>query len=247
MTGFILVVAVLMLVLYLRQHAPSRSRDRVSYGFAGAASGSATNDDSVTGGEFGGAEASFGRILRRRVMPGLSMLLLLLVPCVPAANADDTLPVVDHVALDRYIGRWYEVARLPNRFERACAGDVTATYTSLPQGQLAVVNQCRKADGTLMAARGVARPAGKTPSARLEVRFAPAWLGFLPIVWGDYWIIALADDYSWSLVGSPDREYLWILSRQPSMAREQTDALLARAHRLGFDTSRIIHVENRAQ
>lgn len=181
------------------------------------------------------------------MMLALRLLLLLSVAGVQAANAADNLPVVEHVALDRYIGRWYEVARLPNRFERACAGDVTATYALLPQGRLAVVNQCRKADGTVMAARGVARPVDKTSTARLEVRFAPAWLGFLPIVWGDYWIIALADDYSWSLVGSPDREYLWILSRHPSMEREQVNALLARANRLGFDTSRIIQVENRAQ
>lgn len=157
--------------------------------------------------------------------------------------ADSELPTVSHVDLTRYMGRWYEVARLPNRFEQNCVGDVTADYAVLPGGRLSVVNQCRVADGRLIAAHGVARlanPAGTT--AKLKVRFAPAWLGFLPFVWGDYWVLALAEDYSWAVVGAPDRQYLWVLSRTPGMAESQIDTLLAKVIPLGFDVSKVVRV-----
>ena len=159
--------------------------------------------------------------------------------------ANDALPTVPSVDLQRYAGRWYEVARLPNRFERKCVGDVTATYGLRAGGGLDVLNQCRLADGSMISAKGVARLAEKNGStARLEVRFAPEWLGFLPFVWGGYWVIALADDYSWSMVGAPDREYLWILSRNPGMARSDINALLVKAQAMGFDTSSIVYVQN---
>lgn len=161
-------------------------------------------------------------------------------PCVRA----DALPVVERVELERYAGRWYEVARLPNRFERKCAEDITATYKLLPQKRLDVLNQCRKSDGSLMSARGLARSADGS-SSRLEVRFAPSWLGIFPFVWGDYWVIDLADDYSWSMVGSPDRKYLWILSRQPALDDAQMKPLLEKAGALGFDTANVVQVKNR--
>ena len=76
--------------------------------------------------------------------------------------------------------------------------------------------------------------------ARLKVRFAPAWLGFLPVVWGDYWIIGLAEDYSWAVVGSPDREYLWILARTPRLDEERSAAARGIARANGFDVERLI-------
>jgi apolipoprotein D and lipocalin family protein len=157
------------------------------------------------------------------------------------------LPVVEHVTLERYAGRWYEVARLPNRFERECAGDISAAYALLPDGKVSVLNQCRKPDGRRMSASGVAKSADGSSTARLKVRFAPSWLGFLPFVWGDYWIIELASDYSWSLVGSPDRKYLWILSRQSTLDQAQISRLLERARTLGFATGNVIRVNNAMQ
>lgn len=158
------------------------------------------------------------------------------------ANAD--LPVVPHVALERYAGVWYEIARLPNRFERDCERDITATYKLLPDNRVDVLNQCVKADGTRMSARGLARSSDGSTS-RLEVRFAPAWLGIFPFVWGDYWVLDLASDYRWSMVGSPDCEYLWILSRQPEMAEEEVERLLAKAKALGFATGRVVYVKGK--
>lgn len=158
-----------------------------------------------------------------------------------AVRAEEALPVVPQVDLQRYAGKWYEIARLPNRFEQDCARDVTATYKMLPKSQVEVLNQCIKADGALMSAKGLARPRDDSTS-RLEVRFAPAWLRFLPFVWGDYWVIALAPDYQWSLVGSPDRRYLWILARTPKLGDDQVRRLLENAKALGFATETMVFV-----
>jgi len=156
-----------------------------------------------------------------------------------AAVADEPLPVVPQVDLQRYAGRWYEVARLPNRFERECVRDITATYRVLLGSRIDVVNQCIKADGSRISANGLARSSDGSTS-RLEVRFAPAWLGVFPFVWGDYWIIALDPDYQWSLVGAPNRDYLWILARKPTLEASQVQRLLEKAKALNFDTSSIV-------
>lgn len=126
---------------------------------------------------------------------------------------------VDSVDLARYAGRWYEVARLPNSFQSKCVGATTADYELLSNGQFRVVNQCRQADGTLKCAEGRARLADRDgPTSKLKVRFAPAFLSFLPMVWGNYWTLDLTDTYSAALVGDPSREYAWILSRTPVLA-----------------------------
>jgi len=129
-----------------------------------------------------------------------------------------TYSVVPHVDLDRYAGEWHEIARLPNRFQKDCIGDVTANYSLRKDGKIDVINRCRVKDGKTIEAKGLARTVGNgQPNSVLKVRFAPAFLSFLPQVWGDYQILALAPDYSYAAVGSPDLKYLWILSRKPEM------------------------------
>ncbi|HVO12052.1 MAG TPA: lipocalin family protein [Vicinamibacteria bacterium] len=146
----------------------------------------------------------------------------------------------DWVDLARYAGRWYEIARLPNRFQRQCAGDVIAIYTLRADGRVTVLNQCRKADGTTASAEGEARRADPDgPASRLKVRFAPGFLSFLPFVWGDYWILELDHDYRYALVGDPARKYLWFLSRTPTMDAATYESLTAAATRLGFDVARL--------
>lgn len=149
-----------------------------------------------------------------------------------------TVPSVD---LNRYVGTWYEIARLPNRFQEKCSGDVTATYTLLDDGNIKVVNRCRQEDGEFTTAEGLARRASEDGSnTKLKVRFAPAFLSFLPFVWGDYWIIDLASDYSYALVGEPERRYLWVLSRSSVMEDHTFEGILERAKRQGYDTSPLI-------
>jgi apolipoprotein D and lipocalin family protein len=147
-----------------------------------------------------------------------------------------TVPVVD---LDRYAGDWFEIARFPNRFQRQCVGDVRATYARRPDGRLDVVNRCRTAEGE-NEARGVAQIVDERTFAKLKVRFAPTWLSWIPMVWGDYWIIGLAPDYSWAVVGDPGREYLWILARAPHLDDASTAVAQAAARDNGFDVTRLV-------
>jgi apolipoprotein D and lipocalin family protein len=147
---------------------------------------------------------------------------------------------VPSVDLDRYAGTWYEIARLPNWFQKKCACCVTATYTVRGPGKLSVVNECRTADGRASRAEGVAKLADpKGPTSKLKVRFAPRILSFLGFVWGDYWVLDLADDYSYVLVGDPGRKYLWILARQPTLPEETYQALVQKAAAQGFAAERL--------
>lgn len=163
--------------------------------------------------------------------------------CAGNMAKNPPLPTQANVDLERYAGVWYEQARLPNRFQKSCAGDVQATYTVLPDSKMRVVNQCRSEDGGTKLAEGMGRLAGDgadADPARLEVRFAPGWLSWLPPVWGDYWIIRLEGDYQYSLVGTPDREYLWVLSRDKAADASKVDALLDHARTRGFPVEQVI-------
>ena len=146
---------------------------------------------------------------------------------------------VPHLDISRYAGQWHEIAHLPMAFQKQCVGDITARYSLDAPGKIGVLNACRTKDGSIDQAQGVARPVEGHP-ARLEVRFAPEWLSWLPWAWADYWVIALDPDYQWAMVGEPGRDYLWILSREPSMERAQFEQLKARAEAMGYDLSPLI-------
>jgi apolipoprotein D and lipocalin family protein len=166
--------------------------------------------------------------------------LLTAIFVVRSGQEKPPLRLVQSVDLERYSGVWYEIARLPNKFQEKCVGDVTATYTVKSKDRLKVVNQCRKKNGELTTAEGVARRASdEGPNSRLQVRFAPSFLSFLPFVWGDYQIIELAPDYSYALVGEPGRKYLWILSRSPQMDEATYIKLKDAAAAQGFDVTRL--------
>jgi len=159
----------------------------------------------------------------------------------PSAARAQTLPVrtVPFVDLNRYAGHWFEIARFPNRFQRQCVADVRASYARRADGRIDVINRCRTGNG-VTEARGIARLVDEHTQAKLKVRFAPAWLSWLPPVWGDYWIIGLAPGYSWALVGDPGREYLWILARTPRLDAESLAAARTVAQGNGFDVGRLL-------
>ena len=151
-----------------------------------------------------------------------------------------TVPKVD---LQKYSGAWYEIARLPNKFQKDCAGDVTANYTLNADGTIQVVNRCRETGKSkLKEAEGLGRVAKEDNGSNsvLEVRFAPAILSFLDSVWGDYRIIALDDKYQYAVVGSNDRKYLWILSRSQTLSDDIYRRLLAGASKQGFNTDQLV-------
>lgn len=169
--------------------------------------------------------------------------LLALALTLPAGQDTARSPVrtVPSVDLARYAGIWHEVARFPNRFQARCAGETTAEYTLLRDGQIRVVNTCRRSDGAMLRAEGRARLArAGGPTSQLKVRFAPQFLSWLSFVWGDYWILDLTDDYRAVLVGSPDRKYLWILARTPELDAPTYERMVAAAAAQGFDVARLV-------
>ena len=185
--------------------------------------------------------------VRHKLMRGLGLLALAaggaaLLPQTLRAQ-EKPLDVVPQVDFERYAGKWYEIARLPFRYQEDCARDVTATYTPRPDGQITAGNRCVRKDGKANNAEGVARRVDGRPPSVLKVRFSPAWLSFLPSVWGDYQIIALGPDYEYSVVGTPDRKYLWILARTPKLDAGLYRSLLDKAKAQGFDVTRLMETE----
>ena len=156
------------------------------------------------------------------------------------SSEQTNLPTVAKVDLNRYTGKWFEIARYPNKFQKKCVGNTTATYRLKEDGKIEVLNECLKEDGTINKAKGEARVVDKQTNARLEVRFAPKFLSFIPAVWGDYWIVYLDDDYQNVAIGDPKREYFWILSRQPEMAEATYQEILQKAETLRFVPSKVI-------
>jgi len=159
---------------------------------------------------------------------------LLALAATGSAWAAAPVTSVEALDMDRYAGQWHEIAHLPVSFQKKCVGDITATYSLRADKRISVHNACREADGDRVAVDGVARPVEGHPG-RLQVRFVPDWLSWVPLVWADYWVIALDPGYQWAVVGEPDRKYLWILSRSPSMDTALFEQLKARAEAMGYD------------
>ena len=154
-------------------------------------------------------------------------------------QAQDALTTVPSVDVPRYMGAWFEIAKFPNRFQKMCASNTSAHYSARPDGTLSVRNRCTDVDGKVKEVEGQAKQIGNATSPKLEVRFAPAWLSFLPFVWGDYWVIDLDADYQLVAVSEPKREFLWILSRTPTVNAKAYDELLARLRAQSLDTSKL--------
>ena len=170
-----------------------------------------------------------------------TLIALLLAVAAPLAAAQSPAPnaPVDSLDLDRYAGQWHEIAHLPMFFQRKCIDRITATYTRQSNGTIEVRNACRTRSGDVDESIGVARPVDGRQGA-LEVRFAPGFLSWLPMVWADYWVIDLDPGYRWAVVGGPSRKYLWVLSREPSMERAQFERITARARAKGYPVDKLV-------
>ena len=157
------------------------------------------------------------------------------------SHAQALPPVQTIASLDvpRYMGTWFELAKFPNVFQRKCVSNTRAVYTLNVDNTLQVLNRCRIQDGSTIEALGQAKQIGNATSPVLKVRFAPEWLGWLPLVWGDYWVIDLDDQYQLAAVSDAKREYLWVLSRSPKTDPRQYAALLQRLQQQGFDVDKL--------
>jgi len=154
--------------------------------------------------------------------------------------ADHAEPrTVPHVDIARYMGTWYEIARLPMRHEPEDGTDITAHYTLQDDGKVEVRNRMRR-NGEIEESVGEATAVDDTGS-KLEVSFLPEGLRWIPFTRGDYWILALDESYTVALVGSPDRKYLWLLAREPQVDEVTRTHYLAIAEQQGFDLSPLIH------
>lgn len=158
-------------------------------------------------------------------------ILLTLGLFLAGCSSDEALPTVKKVSLEKYAGTWYEIASFPTRFQEGCSC-TTASYEQ-KDGYVAVYNKCYKAEEEEWEeATGKAFPVEGTNNSKLKVQF------FWPFK-GDYFIIALDEDYQYAMVGAPSREYLWILSRSPEMETSVQQSLMQKAESLGFDTEQL--------
>ena len=153
--------------------------------------------------------------------------------CAGTAKNESPLTVVDRVDLNRYLGKWYEIASYPAWFQKECTGS-TAEYSLMPDGKIQVVNRCRKGglDGPLKESEGTAEVVDTVSNAKLKVWF------FWPFK-GNYWIIDLDDNYQWVVVGEPSRKYLWVLSRKPMMEESLYRQITETLPQKGYDPEKL--------
>lgn len=155
----------------------------------------------------------------------------------------DSLPTVEKVELDRYLGTWYEVARKPMVFQKQCDRNVTATYTLNENGNVVVNNRCVKKDGRQIQSIGEAFVQNPPYNSQLKVSFLPEFIRWLPVGRGDYWVLKLDQDYQTVLVGEPGRKYMWVLSRTPQPNQAVVNEYLEHAKSLGYDLDDVIHTK----
>jgi apolipoprotein D and lipocalin family protein len=169
----------------------------------------------------------------KRVTPAFSLLLFLFSALNLSCMNAQPLQTVPSVDLERYMGKWYEIAAFPQRFQKGCH-KTTAEYILTDKGYVTVINRCNKdsLNGPESSITGKAFVDKNSGNAKLKVQF------FWPFR-GKYWIIDLADDYSYAVVGHPNRKYLWILSRTRAMDENQYQEIVERIRTMGFDVSKL--------
>lgn len=162
-------------------------------------------------------------------------LMTLALVWMSCAHTATSVVTVDYVDIERYMGRWYEIARFPQTFQRNC-GATIAEYELRRDGRVNVVNSCKRLDrnGQVQSAKALARVVDRDTNAQLSVSFVPVLRNF-GLFGGDYWILELGADYDYAVVGGPDRKSLWFLSRTPVMDEELFDYLVQKIEDQGFN------------
>ena len=166
-----------------------------------------------------------------------------LVAAIMAKNAKKALASAAHVDLDRFVGSWFEIARLPDRQDKDCLSDARVTYARTDNG-LRLLSLCRRENGSIRRSTGRAKLADDATQARFKISYSHSALDALPLVWSDYTIIDVADDYSTAIVGAADRKHLWFLARQPTVADAANKDFMNKARAQGFDTSALVYTRH---
>lgn len=171
----------------------------------------------------------------------LKIILILIISCSALMLTANTLTVVDKVDLLKYQGTWYEFAKIPNRFQKKCDKNVTATYRLKEDGNISVINRCVEKDGDIDEIEGMAKIVDSNSNAKLEVSFVRFfWKNWF---FGNYWIIGLADDYSWALVGGPSRKYGWILAREKQLPQSEIEQINSLLKDKGYDPEEFVRTK----
>jgi len=163
----------------------------------------------------------------------------LLAPLSTYAETTTKPVAVDAIDINKYVGKWYEIAHLPMFFQRNCIANTTATYSINADKTVGVLNSCTNKKGEVISSEGVAYPQNEGNS-KLEVSFLPSGLRWIPFTKGDYWVLRVDPDYQVALVGGPSTEYLWILSRSPQIDQATYNSYLQTAKHYGYDVSKLI-------
>lgn len=150
-------------------------------------------------------------------------------------NAQE-MQTVKNVDLTKYVGLWYEIAKIPNRFQKQCVKGTTAQYKLKTNGEIEVINSCLTEEGEKDVAEGVARIVDTKTNSKLEVSFVSIF--GIRLFWGDYWIIGLGNDYEYAVVGTPSRKYGWILSRTPQLNKDKLDKAYQTLKNAGYDINK---------
>jgi len=148
------------------------------------------------------------------------------------AQEAEMLTTVEKVDIERYAGLWYEVAKIPNKFQKSCDRNTTAEYSVAKDGKVIVVNTCIRKNGSINVARGIAKVANET-NTKLRVSFVKL-LG-IHLFYGDYWVIGLDPEYRWAIVGEPSRKYGWVLGRSSTLGDDDWTAIKSILKSKGYD------------
>ena len=146
---------------------------------------------------------------------------------------------VDQVDIQKYAGKWYEIAHLPMYFQRKCVSNITAQYSVNADQTMGVLNSCRIANREMISSEGIAYPQNEGNS-KLKVSFLPPGLRWMPFTKGHYWVLRVDSEYKVALVGGPSNKYLWILSREPQLDEATYQSYLETAKHYGYDVTKLI-------
>jgi apolipoprotein D and lipocalin family protein len=152
----------------------------------------------------------------------------------PRVTEYGVMRTAEYVDLERYAGRWFEIAHIPSRYERHCLKNATVDYAVRPDGKIHVEARCTQQDGTVDSTRGVAQIVDTATNAKWRIKYARAGR------WMDYWVLEVGPDYRWAVVGEPKREFLWVLSRTPGMDEALYDELRRNAVTQGYDSDKLV-------
>lgn len=168
------------------------------------------------------------------------LITILHVQYMEAQGMNDSIKVktVDQVDLNKYTGLWYEIAKIPNSFQKKCKYGTTAFYKIRSDGDIDVTNSCYDEDGEVVKAEGLAKVVDSKTNAKLEVSFVSIF--GIHLFWGDYWILGLGKDYSYAVVGTPDRKYGWILSRTRVLSESDLMDAFRTLKENGYDPNNFI-------